>query len=703
MDDTSDNRFGPYGLLDRIGRGGMGETWQARRAGVRDAPVVVIKRMLPDLADDPALVEAFVNEAHLTHTLKHPNITEVLDFGKVGGEYYFALEYVHGCTVEALLHAAAARGLPRLPVPIACFIAAEVLAGLHHAHTSLGPDGRPLRLVHRDISPDNVLLGFDGRVKIIDFGVAKATMPRRAQTAVGLVKGKVHYFSPEQARALPLDGRSDVFAVGVMLYRFVCGTLPFAGEGVAATFAMLKGDFTPPHVANPTLPTPLVEAINRALEIKVERRFQAAQNMETALRTLLERTAPRFSSKTLQAFVHWVFEDNLGSEGITPQISAADRREFERWVEREAAPNSGAAFTPLDPRTRNATALANVGPKKTAGPPSKWRWVAAGAGTFLLGMAVTIWFSLPGEPAVPSAPPLKASPRPAAFAQVEKAYRALEKLDPGVALQFNDDFIRLGAQRGAGVLNDGQYLDQCEALVQQLEEAGARLSAITDAGAPPPPDAGVVERPAFFDTQRLDLSAPKRVTLRLSRHNLLLTKFEITGQNTWRSRYEDTIRFKVNDLVETSIFGVVYTDPKGVLTLTPYALPRTDSVEHAKGMRFFDFTPFTRHDPNTEPPEGLLFERFSNGRRLEAVRYSRSNGRFLEVVPLTRRRWVRFVRASDDKAEPFGVVINCGRKTEVLQNKPVWVERPEACALALVAEGEASGNVEVAVSAHERH
>jgi serine/threonine protein kinase len=713
MDDAAASRFGPYELMDRIGRGGMGETWQARRAGLADAPVVVIKRMLPDLADDAELVEAFVNEAHVTATLKHPNIAEVLDFGQVGGEYYFALEHVHGCTVEALLHAAAARGLPRLPVPVACFIAAEVLAGLHHAHTSLGPNGRPLKLVHRDISPDNVLLGFDGRVKIIDFGVAKATMPHRAQTAVGLVKGKVHYFSPEQARALPLDGRSDVFALGVMLYRLVCGALPFKGEGVAATFAMLQGDFIPPHVANPALPTPLVEVLNRALEIKLERRFQTADNMQTALRSLLEHTAPRFSGRTLQAFVHWAFEDHLDSEGVKPAISAADRAQFERWVQREGAPDSGAAFTPLDPRTRNATALARPTGVETAHAPARWPYLAAGAGMFLAGMAGAVVLSLPGAEAtaVAAAP---VAPRPVAFARAEAAYRALEALSPSAANAQSDELVLLTQQRGGGALGDADYARACldfEARLEQLtdtarqlaQEAEARQRALADAGIAVP-DAGApsFERAAFFDRQRVELSTPRRVTLRFARHNLLLTKFEVTGQNTWRSRYDDTVRFKVNNLLETSIFGVVTTEPDGKVTLTPYALPRTESVDHARGMRFVDFSPFTFHDPNSEPATGRLFERFSNGRALEVVRFSRANGRFLEVIPLTRRRWVKFARASFAPDETFGVVINCGPKTEVLRNRPVWVERPEACGLALVAEDTTEGTVEIAVSAHDK-
>ena len=159
----AENDFGPYRLLSRIGRGGMGVTWKAvRKDAGADARPVVIKRILPDLAEEPALIEAFVNEAHVTATLSHPNIAQVLDFGRVEGEYYFAIEFVHGRTLQALLAAAAKKGLPTLPVPIACLLTQGVLAALHYAHTRAAADGRPLRIVHRDISPDNLLIGFDG-------------------------------------------------------------------------------------------------------------------------------------------------------------------------------------------------------------------------------------------------------------------------------------------------------------------------------------------------------------------------------------------------------------------------------------------------------------------------------------------------------------------------------------------------------------
>ena len=228
---------------------------------------VVIKKVLPHLAEDEAFVSAFINEAKLSASLSHGNIAQVFDFGQVDGDYFIAMELVDGRSLAQMLTRAGERGFAKLPVSIACHIAMEILRGLQYAHTRLGEDGKPLLLVHRDVTPENVLIGFEGQTKVVDFGVAKAVQRGRRETEPGLVKGKFQYFSPEQASAQPLDGRSDVWAVGVVLYRMLCGELPFQGQMHAVMFAIVRGNFKPATVLNPNLPSALATVLARAMAV----------------------------------------------------------------------------------------------------------------------------------------------------------------------------------------------------------------------------------------------------------------------------------------------------------------------------------------------------------------------------------------------------------------------------------------------------
>jgi hypothetical protein len=192
------------------------------------------------------------------------------------------------------------------------------------------------------------------------------------------------------------------------------------------------------------------------------------------------------------------------------------------------------------------------------------------------------------------------------------------------------------------------------------------------------------------------------VTLSVSRHRLEPSLYAGQGLNTWRSRYPDTVRFKVNE-VPTSVFASVATEArKGPLVVRAYTLPHPDSVEGARGMRFYDFRPFEFHDPAQPPSEGLLFEAFSNGRRLQAVRFSRANAKFLELVLGGKYAWVKLARAADARNRRFDAVVNCGQRTEALNDTPVWVERPEACALAVVTDDFPEGSLDVVVSAHQQ-
>ncbi|HZH17747.1 MAG TPA: serine/threonine-protein kinase, partial [Archangium sp.] len=210
----------------------MAITYRARMKGAAGVTKpVVIKQILPHFADEPDFVEMFVSEARVAAGLTHGNIAQVFDFGEIDGQYFLAMEFVHGQTLSKLLRRAQKAGLPGLPMPLALFVATQICDGLDYAHRHIGEDGRPMGLVHRDVSPDNVLISYEGQVKVIDFGIAKATSVVEARTSPGTLKGKYPYFSTEQAQgAQDLDARSDIFAVGVVLYEMLCGRRPYEGE-----------------------------------------------------------------------------------------------------------------------------------------------------------------------------------------------------------------------------------------------------------------------------------------------------------------------------------------------------------------------------------------------------------------------------------------------------------------------------------------
>jgi eukaryotic-like serine/threonine-protein kinase len=332
-DPNEAEKLGRYRLVSRLGRGGMAETWKAVQQGAAGVTrPVVIKRILPHLVQDPQFVAAFINEAKVSSNLSHGNIAAIYDFGEADGQYFLAMEFVLGRTLEALLERATEKGFHHLPPEVACFICIELLKGLHYAHTRVGDDGQPLGIVHRDVSPDNVIVGFDGQTKVLDFGIAKARVKGRIETEPGLVKGKWNHFSPEQAAGEKIDARSDVFAAGIVLYRMVCGQQPFPGAVQRALRAIVDGKYPPPAAVNPTLSTELSGIITRALENPVASRWGSALEMENALRQHLMKIAPEFSADALRSFVLWLFDEELAKEGVGARASKAEHERFERWA-----------------------------------------------------------------------------------------------------------------------------------------------------------------------------------------------------------------------------------------------------------------------------------------------------------------------------------------------------------------------------------
>ena len=287
-------RMGPYALLAPLGTGGMAQVLRARGPGNR---LVALKRMLPHLAGDPEMVDAFTTEARLGRKLRHPNVVEVLDEGEDAGAPWFTMELLRGVDLALMVR----RHKQGLPLPVVSAVVGQALRGLHAAHALRGDDGRPLELVHRDLSPHNLMVGFDGVVKVLDFGVARSRM-HRGVTAVGLVKGKPLYMSPEQASGERLDSRSDLFSMGLVLYQAATGTLPFdRGEDVLTMTAIVHEPL-PPH---PRIPRALWEVLSCACEKSVYARYADARGMAEAL----EEAVPPSTPLELSAFTRAAFPE----------------------------------------------------------------------------------------------------------------------------------------------------------------------------------------------------------------------------------------------------------------------------------------------------------------------------------------------------------------------------------------------------------
>ncbi|WP_224248412.1 serine/threonine-protein kinase [Hyalangium gracile] len=352
------DRFGRYELVSRLGHGGMAETWRAKllaAAGITKP--VLIKRILPEYASDYAFTSMFISEARITATLSHGNIAQVHDFGEVDGEYFLAMEFVDGRPLDRIIKRAQRSGHGAFPTPLAIFIALEMSRGLHYAHTRVDESGKPLGIVHRDISPDNVLISYEGQVKIVDFGIAKARMQRNFQTEPGMVKGKYLFFSPEQARGEEVDGRTDVWATGVVLYELLCGRLPVTGPEYVAIPKLMCGAFPRPSVLRPDLPAKLEALVMKALALKREERFESSHAFGDALTGYLYSSTPRFSALSLSHFVQELFREDLSAEGRVVQVPASFHEELAQWRLPPTAPTQPAepVTQPLPPAVDTET------------------------------------------------------------------------------------------------------------------------------------------------------------------------------------------------------------------------------------------------------------------------------------------------------------------------------------------------------------
>jgi serine/threonine protein kinase len=321
----SENQFGKYELQSRLAAGGMAEIFKARYpVGAGISKSVVIKRILPHYAANKQFIQMFTNEARIVMGLSHGNIAQVFDFGDIDGDWFIAMEYVDGQPLSKVIKRARTIGIQAIPTSFAVLVTIEMLKGLHYAHTRFDEQGKPLKIVHRDVSPQNVLISYEGQVKLVDFGIAKAKTLGREETESGAVKGKYSYFSPEQARGKDIDARTDVFAAGIVLYEMLCGQLPFQGRMIDTMSRIVKGQFAAPRELNPDITPALEQIILTALAVEKDKRFATAEAFQSALSSYLYQNAPSFQTSSLGTFVQFLFEPDLVADGRPVQL----KREF---------------------------------------------------------------------------------------------------------------------------------------------------------------------------------------------------------------------------------------------------------------------------------------------------------------------------------------------------------------------------------------
>ncbi len=314
--------YGKYQLIRRIARGGMAEVFLATQRGPEGFErTVALKRILPHLAEVPDFVEMFMEEARLAAKLAHPNIAHIYEFGQVDGSHFITMEYIDGLDLSAMAPP------PLLPLGHCARIIADVCAALHHAHGQEDAAGESQNIVHRDISPQNIMVSFDGAVKVLDFGIAKATH-HAERTQRGMVRGKVTYMSPEQVRQLPLDGRADLFCAGIVLYELCTGEPLFSRtDPVEARRCIRNAQVREPTRDGRPLPPLLQRVLDRSLTARREDRYDSAARMQLDLEKYLRSTSNISNSIVLGRFLEEHYRQRghsapaLGDPGGTTQVA----------------------------------------------------------------------------------------------------------------------------------------------------------------------------------------------------------------------------------------------------------------------------------------------------------------------------------------------------------------------------------------------
>lgn len=302
-------KFGKYSLLNRIAAGGMAEIFLGSYIDIEgNTKYIAIKKLLPNLSEDPDFIQMFLDEARIAALLFHPNICQILDVGAVDKQYFIAMEYLYGKDLRQIMKKIASFSTI-IPMSLVIRIISDLCAGLHHAHLKVDNKGNPLKIIHRDVSPPNIIITYDGIAKIIDFGIAKAET-KIYQTRVGVLKGKYSYMSPEQVTGMDLDYRSDIFSVGIILYELTTGRRLFKLDtDILILQAISEGNVPPPSSVIPNFPQELEEIILKTLNRDREKRFQTCKELQNALETFAVKNSLISTPQELSDFLRKIFSD----------------------------------------------------------------------------------------------------------------------------------------------------------------------------------------------------------------------------------------------------------------------------------------------------------------------------------------------------------------------------------------------------------
>ncbi|MFH1131488.1 MAG: serine/threonine-protein kinase, partial [Pseudomonadota bacterium] len=305
-------QLGRYHLLDRIAIGGMAEIYKATTFDARGKThVVAIKRLLS--CGDAELIKMLVDEAKTVAFINHPNIAKVFEFAQVGEEHFIAMEYVAGKDMRTIINRCQSLGT-QFPIDASIYVMTQVMDALHAAHEQCDGAGVPLNIVHRDVSPSNIMVTYDGQVKLCDFGIAKTKLSQ-VQTKAGIIKGKVRYMSPEQTMGKKLDRRSDIFSAGSVLYEMLTEHVPFEADNeVELILRVRETKFVRPSRIHHDIPDDLDKIFKIALARSETRRFQTAADFSKSLRNFLKKNAPDYCAQSLRKTVHNLFPNEIQDE-----------------------------------------------------------------------------------------------------------------------------------------------------------------------------------------------------------------------------------------------------------------------------------------------------------------------------------------------------------------------------------------------------
>jgi len=432
--------FGRFQLILEMARGGMATLYLARLMGPEQfEKLLVIKRIHEHLAQDDSFIQMFLDEARIAAQIQHPNVATVFDLGQHEGVFFLAMEYVHGQNLAEIVKSASRRpGV--MHWSHAARMVADAAAGLHAAHEAKGADGRRLGIVHRDVSPQNILVSYDGHVKVVDFGIAFAA-ERLTHTAAGTVKGKVAYMSPEQVCMEPLERRSDIFSLGIVLFEAICRKRLFKEKIEAATILRVRdANVPPPRTLNPEIPVGLERVTLKALAKRPQDRFSTAGELEAAIEEVLHATGHPVGHRQIAPVLESLFHDvkRLKDQQIRTALEDSEVDFPMHAVGMGANPSSSFTEMPV------STVLQR--------PGNAWRWRLLLLGGVVVVTAAVVYFVLRSSrgPATERGRTGAASPAPMV------AVRASPREGPGVAPLPSRDAAAMA--RSAGSMGDSSRL-----------------------------------------------------------------------------------------------------------------------------------------------------------------------------------------------------------------------------------------------------